>query len=478
MKVLLINPPWAIDSKSVWSVINPCYPSLGLLYIAGVLLKNGHGITMIDARAEQLTRETLRARLLSLKEAPDFIGLTATTRIINNALESAKICREVFPQAKIVFGGVHPTLLPEEVLFSDFVDFVIRDEGEYAMSELVDGKPLNEILGLSYKADGGFIHNDRRPFLADLDDLPLLPTHLLPMEKYHPALGAYKRLPAFGLVAARGCPGHCTYCYQNFGPRIRCHSARRLADQIKELQKNHNIREISFYDDTFTAVRENVREFCRLIIEEKIDITWSCFSRVDCVDREILQALKDAGCHQILFGVESADPQILQNIKKRINLERVEEVVNMTKEIGINCRLTFMFGNQGETEETMEKTLRYAIKLDPDVVVFNITTPFPGTEVFKWADENGYLKTKDWSQYNFAQPILELPTVSSAKVEEFYKKAFRKFYFRPRYLFKRLYKISAYDTNTLKAVIKFFFRWILGIRKNIEAYSLEGSVKS
>lgn len=113
----------------------------------------------------------------------------------------------------------------------------------------------------------------------------------------------------------------------------------------------------------------------------------------------------------------------------------------------------------------MEKTLKYAIKLDPDVVVFNITTPFPGTEVFKWADENGYLKTKDWSQYNFAQPILELPTVSSAKVEEFYKKAFRKFYFRPRYLLRRLYKISAYDANTLKAALKFFFRWILGFRE-------------
>jgi len=465
MKVLLINPPWTIDSKSVWSVINPCYPSLGLLYIAGVLLKNGHDVTIIDARAEQLTRETLRARLVALKSIPDFIGLTATTRIINNALESARICRGVFPRARIVFGGVHPTLMPEEVLSNDFVDFVIRDEGEFAMNELVSGRPLNEILGLSYKEGRGFIHNGRRPFLANLDDLPLLPTYLLPMKRYHPALGAYKRLPAFGLVAARGCPGRCTYCYQNFGPRIRYHSARRLVEQIRELQKNHKIREISFYDDTFTAVRENVREFCRLIKAGNINLTLSCFSRVDCVDQEILQALKDAGCHQILFGVESADPQILQNIKKRINLERVEEVMKMTKGVGINCRLTFMFGNQGETEETMEKTLKYAIKLDPDVVVFNITTPFPGTEVFKWADENGYLKTKDWSQYNFAQPILELPTVSSAKVEEFYKKAFRKFYFRPRYLLRRLYKISAYDANTLKAALKFFFRWILGFRE-------------
>lgn len=461
MKILLINPSWITDKKSVWSVINPSYPSLGLLYIAAVLLKNGHDAAILDARAEELTYEEFRARLLALKDAPDFIGLTATTRIINNALLSAKICREIFPQARIVFGGVHPTLRPEEVLSNDFVDYVVRDEGEFAMNELVSGKPLNEILGLSYRTEAGIVHNPRRPFLENLDDVPLLPTHLLPMEKYHPTLGAYKRLPSFGLLTTRGCPGGCTYCYQNFGPKFRHHSARRLVDQIKALQKDHGIREISFYDDTFTVVRKNIMEFCRLIVEEGVDITWSCFSRVDCVDREILQALKDAGCHQILFGVESADPQILQNIKKRINLERVEEVVKMTKEIGINCRLSFMLGNPGETEETMEKTLRYAIKLDPDVVTFNIATPYPGTEMYEWAKKEGYLKTEDWTQYNFSHPVMELPTVSSDKVEEYYKKSFRRFYFRPKYIFRRLYKVTAYDINSLKMLFNFFFKWIL-----------------
>ncbi|MCG2694399.1 B12-binding domain-containing radical SAM protein [Candidatus Parcubacteria bacterium] len=467
MRILLINPPWTIDKISAWSIINPCYPSIGLLSIAGVLLQNKHEVTMIDARVEQLSADLLRARLRGLKSMPDFIGLTGTTRIINNALESAKICKEIFPESKIVFGGVHSTLRPAEVLLNDFVDYVIRDEGEFAMNELVSGNPLNEILGLSYKKDGQVVHNDRRPFLPDLNILPFLPTHLLPMEKYHPALGAYKRLPAFGFIATRGCPGTCTYCYQNFGPRIRYFTARRLLDEIKLLQKNHGIREISFYDDTFTAVRKNVREFCELVIAEKVDITWSCFSRVDCVDKETLELLKKAGCHQIMYGVESADSQILLNIRKRINLPQVEEVVRMTKEIGINCRLAFMFGNPGETEETMNKTLNYALMLDPDLAVFNIATPYPGTEMYSWAKERGYLKTEDWNQYNFSQSIMELPTVSSEKVEEYYKKAFRKFYFRPVYILKHFPKIIVYNVNSFKAVFKFFFRWILGIRRNI-----------
>lgn len=469
MRILLINPPWTIESKSIWAVIDSCAPSQGLLYIAGTLLENKHEVSIIDARAEHLGFEALRERLRALKDAPDFIGLTATTRVINNALKCAEICREVCPSAKIIFGGIHSTLRPEEVLANSFVDYVVRDEGESAMNELVSGKPLQEILGLSYKVDGKFIHNDRRPFLENLDDLPLLPTHLVPMEKYRPSLGAYKRLPALNLVSARGCPGRCTYCYQNFGPRIRFQSAKRLLEQIKALQKNHGIKEISFCDDTFTAARRNVMDFCQSIIDEKIDITWSCFSRVDCIDRDILKMLKQAGCHQIMYGVESADPQILLNINKRINLERVEEAVKMTKEAGINCRLAFMLGNPGETEETMEKTLRYAIKLDPDVAIFNIATPYPGTEMYNWAKREGYLKTEDWSKYNLSQAVMELPTVSSEKVEEYYKKAFRKFYFRPKYIFRRLYKISVYDANTIKAVFKFLFRWVLGFNEKNSA---------
>lgn len=465
-KIILVNPPWVIDDSSVWSVVNPCYPSLGLLYVAANLLKFGYSVEIIDARAEKLTAEKFRERIGTMKVAPDFIGFTATTRIINNALICAKICKEIFPGSKIVFGGVHPTLRSEEVLQKSFVDYVIRDEGEFAMVELVSGKLENEILGLSYKTEEGIKHNERRPFIVDLDVIPIFPTYLLPMEKYHPSLGAYKRLPAFGLVGARGCPGKCTYCYQNFGPRIRYHSARRLVEQIKLLQKNHGIREISFYDDTFTVVRRNIVDFCNILINEKVDISWSCFSRIDCVDRELLELLKRAGCHQIMYGVESADPQILQNINKRIKLEWVDKAVKLTKDIGINCRLAFMFGNPGETEETMQKTLDYSIEIDPDLAIYNITTPYPGTAMYKWAKEHGYLKTENWDEYNFSQSIMNLPTVSSEKVEEYYKKAFRKFYFRPRYILKRLYRISVYDVNTIKAGFKFFFKWILGFKKS------------
>jgi radical SAM superfamily enzyme YgiQ (UPF0313 family) len=264
------------------------------------------------------------------------------------------------------------------------------------------------------------------------------------MDKYYPAQGSYQRLPSFGMITSRGCPGRCTYCKGSLlGQVIRFKSAESIFEEIDFLQKNYGIRDITFYDDTFTSSKKRVREFCDLIIKNKMDLTWCCFSRVDTVDYDLLVQMKKAGCYQVLFGVESADSQILANINKMISLEKVEETVADAKKAGIEVRLSFMLGNPGETEETMEKTIRYAIALDPDLVSFNITTPYPGTEMFKWAKEKGYLIHENWSEYNFAEPVMELPTVSSEKVLEYYKKAHRRFYFRPKYFLKRIMRIRS-----------------------------------
>ncbi|MFH0852566.1 MAG: radical SAM protein [bacterium] len=445
-KVLLINPPWVIgENKNLWEQVASCWPSLGLAYIAAVLEQGGHIVRYLDCTAERYTVGETGEFLKSLGEKPDFVGLTATTPMINNALAIARQARRVFPEAKIVLGGVHPSVMPEEVIADENVDFVVVDEGEETMKELVVGRDPKEILGLVFKDSGQVIKNESRPLISDLDTIPPPSYHLLPMGKYYPAIGSYKRLPAMILFATRGCPGRCTFCHRAFRGIVRKRSAADILNEIKILQKNYGIKEVAFYDDTFTLFKDVVREFCGTIIEEGIDITWSCFTRVDRVDEELLSLMKQAGCHLILFGVESADEQILENINKRISLDQVRQVVRAARRVGIETRASFMFGNQGETEETIKKTIDFAIKLDPDEVQFNIATAYPGTELFDWARKKGYVKSFDWDDYSMSNVVWEVPGLNAKTLQHYYELAHRKFYFRPKIILRRLAHIRSWE---------------------------------
>jgi radical SAM superfamily enzyme YgiQ (UPF0313 family) len=435
---------------NIWKKISGAMPPLGLAYIASYLEKNNIKVRIIDAIAEKLD---LAALLETVADIPRFIGITATTMTVKSALENAASCRIKFPQAIIVLGGVHPTLMPEDVLVNTQVDFIIRGEGEESFLKLINGMDKDNIPGLSYRKDGKYVHNPYGELIKDLDTLPFPAYHLLPIANYKAALGSYKRLPVISMISTRGCPGKCTFCLGSYlGGHVRMHSVRYLIDEIKMLQRDFGIKEISFYDDTFTTYKHKVQEFCRQIIEEKIDLTWVCFARVDFIDGETLMLMKKAGCHQIMYGIESGNEQILKNIKKMTSMDKAKEMVALTKKIGIECRTAFMLGNPGETEETMQQTLDFAKKLDPDIALFNITTPYPGTEMYAWADKNNYLKTKDWSLYDLSNAVMELPSVSSKKVEEFYKKAHKEFYGRPIYLIRKLFKIRSF--SELKTAIK------------------------
>lgn len=463
MSVLLINPPWKRRDQDVRKrlKVESCLPSLGLGYIAAMLEKNGKSVKILDATVQGVDLHSLGHYLNTLESVPDYIGITATTTEIIIALEVAQLCKNILPETTVVLGGVHATVLPDSTLANKNVDFVIRGEGEYSLLELVRGKNVNSISGLSYKQNGKIIHNPPPRRIEDLDKLPFPAFHLMPVNKYHPPLGLYRRLPAINIITSRGCPNMCTYCATHtiWGNTVYLRSVGNIIEEIKYLTKDFGIKEISISDDTFTLSKKRVTEFCERILKDKIDLTWSCNSRVEKIDEQALKLMKKAGCHHICYGIESADEKILKNIKKNIDLDRAKTLLRLTKKAGITCRASFMFGNPGETEETMQKTLDFVVVANPDFAVFNITTPYPGTPMYKWAKEKGYLMDEDWFTYHGSNVHLGLPTISPEKIEEFHKYAFRQFYFRPKYIMSRLSKIRT------RHDIQFYLQSFLSIFK-------------
>jgi len=470
VNVLLVNPPWLTKNGNIWHGVKSTSPPLGLLYVAAYAESRGATVRVMDVNAEQLHFEDIEDEIARTK--PDFIGFTAVTAQIVNTHRIAKIAKRVSPVSRIVVGGVHATALPDDVMRDENIDYVIRGEGEIAFCSLLDGEAMESIGGLSYRGKNllqPIEHNPLAEPIAELDSLPTPAYHLTKFELYKPAIGAYRRLPAVNMTMTRGCPGKCTFC-NSAETALRTRSAEHVVDEIERLQKRYGIREVSFYDDTFTIYKQHVAELCDLIVERDLDLTWSCFARTDCVSPSLLKKMRAAGCHQILFGIESADEKILETIRKPIDIEQTRRACRTVQEAGIDVRAAFMFGNPGETVVSMRRTIDFAKELDPDIAIFNITTPYPGTQMFEWARRNGYLRTLDWNYYDLANQVLELPTVTRDDVNRMYRTAYREFYFRPRYLVKRMLKMRGW--TDIKANYR-AFRSILFTKSTVSQAELD-----
>jgi len=440
MKFLFINPRRVIEKQNIWSTVSSVTPPLGLATLAAVLEQDGHVADIIDGAALDLD---IPAIVSKISPDVDMIGLTATTPEIHGAVMIARAIRDRFPRARIIFGGVHPTVYHHELVERRDCDIVVRGEGENTVRAIANGEPMESIPNITWRtAQGAVVENEQSNAFVNLDELPFPAYGKLPMQSYRSAIGAAKRSPSIGMITSRGCPGTCTFCYSGmFGTKIRFMSAERVFEHIDSLRTRYGIREISFYDDTFTASRKRVDQLCTLLTANKTDISWSCFARVDTVTPEILRIMKKAGCHQICYGFESADEGVLQNINKRISEKNVWNAATWTREAGIDIRGAFMLGNPGETEESIGKTIDYSRDLGIQFSTFNIATPFPGTAMFAWAQKEGVLGHENWDLYDLAHPVLELPTVSTAVVQDCYYRAYREFYLRPSYIVKRLLSI-------------------------------------
>lgn len=466
MRVLLINPPKS-RPDDVEFVTDTVTPPMGLAYLAAVLEQAGHKVEVIDAPAVSADFSRIRSAVKSLK--PGLVGITATTPYIFDALKVARIAKQVYPDAFVVLGGPHPTLMPVETLQAESnVDAVCIGEGERTIVEIAEKLEscntvnLSEIDGIAYRINGRPVVNRRRPLIKDLDSLPFPARHLLPMNCYK-AFGA--RGPLGTIITSRGCPFGCAFCAtpRIWGRVFRARSPKNIVDEIEDFVSKYRSRHIEFIDDIFTLNKRRVVEICREIKSRGLDILWGCSSRVDTITNELMKLMKSAGCYIIYFGVESGVQRILNRLAKGVSLEQVKRAFKWAKEVGIQTVASFILGTPGETLEEMKKTLQFAKSLDPDFAQFSILTPYPGTQIYEEIRKQGIELDGDWANYTGTRPVIKGGRVNGDLLSLLLHKAYAEFYLRPRMVVKYLVKghimkivkcIHAYTVNKLRIFLR------------------------
>lgn len=479
IKTIFINPPFLLqdrygkDLKNFGAVSEP----LGIAYIAAILEKNNYPVSIIDAPALNLRASDIIKQLA--KDPPDLVGITVLTPMHDVLKILAREIKENFSKIKIVIGGAHATALPKEILSEiKEIDYVCIGEGEETITDLVrflEGKKeISEVDGLVYRIDGEVVFNKPRDFIRDLDEIPLPARHLLPMERYTLTTSKTKGVgycPT--LIVARGCPFNCCYCSHPFGRNFRHHSVEKILSEIKDLISKHNINQMNLEADTLTVDKKFFLDLCQGLIRVGISqkVRWTCESRVDTIDEEMLEAMKGAGCWQISYGVESGVQRLLDIINKGEKIEQIERIFRITQKKGITIRGFFMLGLPTETTEESWQTINFAKKLNSLWAQFTITIPYPGTTLFDMLRKDNEIRTFDWSCYNTwaGWAGKELPYVPKGRtvkeLQGLQRKALISFYLRPKAFLKFLRQV-----NSLRTLNKYLLGLFILVKNKLSLY--------
>lgn len=455
-KILFVNPPLSLEERyGDMAESGTTTPPLGLCLLAGITRDKGYETSILDAEVLRLSFKETFDKIK--KKDPHYICITAVTISILNAAKLAKMIKEVMKKPLII-GGPHLTAVPIETMnrFKEFDIGVVR-EGENTIIELFyaleNNKSLEDVNGLIIRQGEELKLTQPRDFIKDMDRLPMPAWDLLPdLTKYYKTpTFSFGRSPATSLITSRGCIGQCLFCdRQVFGNVIRGYSSEYIINMIKHLQENYGIKEVIIHDDAFVILRKRLIEFCNTVINEKMDITWSCNARVDLVNPDILNLMKHAGCWQIGYGIESGRQSILDFIKKGTKLEHIEKAIKWTKKAGIRTRGFFMMGYPTETEESIRETIDFAKRIPVDDFQITFFTPLPGSEAHAIVKNYGEFDY-DWSKMSMWEPIFIPKGLTKEKLIKFQKMAFREFYFRPKIIFSYLENLKSLE-NIVKLI--------------------------
>lgn len=459
MKVALIHP-----GKTGAHTAFP----MGLGYLAAVSRENGHEVWVKDMEIEP---EGLEQFLT--ERQPDVVGLSILTLPYPLSQQIIRRIRKALPNATIVIGGVHVSAVKEESLLENpDADVAVLGEGENTFLELLEGKDYSEILGICYRRNGEVVENPPRPLIKNLDELPSPAWDLFPMLKYRATL-PYGRTKYLVVVStSRGCPYRCPYCSQPLGPVYRGLSAKRVVEDIEDLVTRYSIREFHFYDDVFTMDRKRTIELCDLLDQAKFKIKWSCNTRVDLVDPEMLHRIKKAGCYIIQYGVESGNQEILDTIGRRYKVDRVRSAFKASREAGLRTSAFFVLGLPGETDETIEDSVNLAKELKADYTHWSLLNILPENKMKDIFEQRGAkvypapVSALVWYsvEWNTKYLMFGEENFTYEQLNQRLNKIVKKFYFNPWFILKQVLRIrSFYELGELfKTAFKIVRRMLSG----------------
>jgi anaerobic magnesium-protoporphyrin IX monomethyl ester cyclase len=437
MRVLFVEPP-----KDIWFVMGEYLPPpFGILQLAAYVEREVKDveIKVLDCNAQQIDWRKLEAEMVTYE--PDIVassGLaTCNTFLAARTLETAK---RVDPKVLTVAGGQHFTGTAHESLqtFPE-IDVIVRGEGEQTLAELVEkaktNSPFQDIKGISFQHKGNITHNPSRPFIENLDDLPFPGYHFVKdlMHKYHFSAMAGLKTPYALIEGSRGCPHRCTYCSQwsHWQGTWRKKSPKRIADEMEFCYNTYGSRFIWLTDDNF-GLGNRAHQLAGEINDKGLpeDLMWFTQARCDDVVKHkgVLPELRRAGLKWVLLGVESSHPSTLEAFKKNLTPQDAIEAVKLLQENDIFAQAMFIVGERKDTAESLEELRQFANDLDPDFSIFALLTPFPGTELFESARQNGWIEDDNWANYDMVHAIMPTETLTRKELQEELFNCYRSFY--------------------------------------------------
>ena len=459
MKILFLVPPETISLES--SVPKALeggkgyYPKLGLLYVAAYYEREtGNQPVFIDCPPENVSQEELSRRVKEVQ--PDMVAMSIMTFNLLDALHTARILKRDHPNLKVCLGGPHVNLYPKETLHQPEIDYVVFGEGEkiffHLIQALESGDSLKSIKGLGWKEKGEEHINSAETELLNLNELPFPARHLVDISSYKHIIGEGRQF--FTIQATRGCPAACSFCDIR-KTKFRVRSPESVVDEIEELVEMGG-DDLFFVDDTITIDKKNVLEICDLIVKRNIKIHFKISARVDTINKEVIAALKKAGCYRIHYGIESASPKHLKYLQKGQTPEKVERACKMTRDAGLGFFAYMMIGIPHETKEEMFETVDFAKKLKPDYAQFSICTPYPKVELYYQMIQEGIVPEDYWQEFA-ENPSADFKIkfwnkdFSEEELRDLQDECHARFYRSPTYLMKQITKLRSWSDFTAKA---------------------------
>jgi len=429
--ILLAYPPFEEGGRSFrWSGTSQVknvyfsYPPWFLAYSTALLERENIDVNLIDAATTDMSNKDFIKYVNKID--PEILISEVSTITIKNDLDIMKRIKEKIG-CKIALTGSHVTALCDDILRkNNFIDFILLGEYELTVLELAkklkSGK-FSNISGLAFRKGKNFKINKPRPLIENLDMLPLPARHFLPMDRYNEA---FAQLPNQQMLSTRGCPFRCVYCVLPqifYNHKVRYRSPEKILDEMEILIEEYKPKEIYFDDDSFTLNSRHILGICKEIKKRKIDIPWSCMGHA-MISEDVLKKMVNTGCVGVKFGVETASPRVQKSIKKGLNLKQIKKFVKIAKKYKLRTHATYILGLPGDTKETMRETLKFAVTLGTDKFQISIATPYPGTEFYRMAKQNGYLVTEDFSKYDGnKEAVISYPDLPKEEIDKVFRES-------------------------------------------------------